>query len=159
MGLAQRYVMQNHRVALAILILALALILVVLHRNSRRDDDAAPPADSFRSFSAHQTKTGPGIRSRESDSRDLPARPASERVIASAGDQVVLKIYADRTFQLHLPDTAKNLFVVAGQDLFTSWDGMPSGVKIKIHRRWRQGNSVRLWSGRARLVPAGKWQH
>jgi hypothetical protein len=127
-----RYPMPNHRITLSILILVVALILVVLLRNSRRDDDAAPHADSFRSSSPHQIKTGPGIRSAENDPRDHSALPASERVIASAGDQVVLKVYADRTFQVHLPDTTKDIFVAVGKDLFTSWDGIPKGVKIKI---------------------------
>jgi len=67
----------------------------------------------------------------ERGSRDRPAPLADEQLIASTGHQVVLKVYADRTFQLQLPDSTEDIFVPVGCKLFTG-DPLLSGVKIKI---------------------------
>lgn len=47
----------------------------------------------------------------------------------------MLKVFADRIFELHLRDAAEEIFVPLGKELFTS-GSLPAGVKIKI----RNGN-------------------
>lgn len=124
--------MPNHRITLSVLILAIALILVLLHRISRRDDDGIPQAASLRPSPPHQIETARTIRPAKSGPRHESRSSLRQQVIATTGTQVILDVYADRTFLLHLPDRTKDIFVVQGKDLFATWDGVPRGVKIMI---------------------------
>jgi hypothetical protein len=67
----------------------------------------------------------------------------------------VLKVYADRTFQVHLPETTEDVFVPVGKDLFMS-ESLPDGVRIKI----RNGNGEILTSANGSIgwfTPAISW--
>jgi hypothetical protein len=128
----RRDLMLNHRITLAILILLGTLLLVIFPRPSMQDEDIFSKASSSGPSSRHQRQAEQETHSAKNGTRNRPAQPASTRVIASAGDQVVLKVYADRTFQLHLPDSTKDIFVPVGRDLFGDANDIPPGVKIKI---------------------------
>jgi len=125
--------MPNYRMILSTLILAIALVLVlvVLYRNSQSEEVQLKYSSSLDPASPYKIETNQNAQSLGDDSRD-PSQPSGdERIIASTGDQVVLKVYADRSFQLHLPHTTEGIFVPVDKELFTS-DSLPDGVKIKV---------------------------
>ena len=120
----------------SILVLGVTLTVVAILRDSRGDDAVLPVACSLKPSSPGRILVGQGIDSGKTDPQNRTLLPASERVISTTGEEVLLKIYADRTFQLHLPENTNDIFVPAGEKLFTSEtdcpDEVPDGVQIKI---------------------------
>ncbi|MCX6880852.1 MAG: hypothetical protein NTW21_44685 [Verrucomicrobia bacterium] len=124
------------RILVSILVLGVTLTVVAMLRDSRGDDAVLPLACSLKSSLPERIQVGQGIDAGNTDPQNRTSLPASERVISTTGEEVLLKIYADRTFQLHLPENTHDIFVPVGAKLFTSEtdrpDEVPDGVQIKI---------------------------
>jgi len=124
------------RILISILILCVTLTVVAILRESRGDDAVLPVASSLKPSPPKRSLVGQCIDSGKTDPQNHTLLPASERVISTTGKEILLKIYADHTFQLYLPENTNDIFVPAGEKLFTSEtdcpDEVPDGVQIKI---------------------------
>jgi hypothetical protein len=124
------------RITFWILALALALTVIAVLRHSRSDDVVSSASPLPKLPRDRGIKVAGGSEARGSHSQNSTSLPASQRMISTAGKEIRLEIYADRTFQLHLPEDMNGIFVSRGQKLFTSENDrpgeVPDGVAIKI---------------------------
>lgn len=150
--------MPNLRAILQILIILIILVVIFLWRKSQPEEVDQSFGTSLATSAPNRIETYPNGSSVGGESGGGVKSSAAQRVITSVGDQVILKVYADQTFQLFLPETSKNIFVLIGKELFTSVDlptgiSLPFGVKIKVRNgageifTAERGYGLRLWHG------------
>lgn len=115
-----------------ILICLVALILFLIVLKLKNPQGATHPTSNKKTTATRNSADIPNPKIRQLSQRSQKL-PPEERVIASVGNDILLKLYGDFTLQLSLPETTETIYIRKDWEIFDPDNPEPfAGIRIKI---------------------------